>query len=363
VNTLELRVDVTKSADLGEPAHLAVSVTLPDPAALPARPVVCFAKPGGGYSRGYYTSDLPGPAKGAQAEWHARQGWIMVSVDHLGVGDSSLHEQTKLDYVRLSATAHEAEAEVLRRLAEGTLADGFPPIADPLRLGIGQSMGGLMTIIQQGQFHDYDGIAVLGYSAIHTIARAAPGMPENIQPWFGRDTLLQDPVRILNATVLARGEEEIGATVRPANQGSRMAWGFFYDDVDPEIVRRDLAHFDRLNFHDSKAHEGHERQPWTSFTFPAPVAVSSVTPGICAVEAAAVRVPVLAAFGEHDVARHPLDEPRAYLSAPSVDVFVCPRMGHMHNFAGTRELFWQRIATWADWVRAATEAGISGAGL
>jgi hypothetical protein len=29
-------------------------------------------------------------------------------------------------------------------------------------------------------------------------------------------------------------------------------------------------------------------------------------------------------------------------------------MGHMHNFASTRELFWERIATWADWVRCAT---------
>jgi len=25
-------------------------------------------------------------------------------------------------------------------------------------------------------------------------------------------------------------------------------------------------------------------------------------------------------------------------------------MGHMHNFAGTRELFWERIETWAAWV-------------
>jgi hypothetical protein len=24
----------------------------------------------------------------------------------------------------------------------------------------------------------------------------------------------------------------------------------------------------------------------------------------------------------------------------------------MHNFAGTRELFWRRIETWAAWVRA-----------
>jgi hypothetical protein len=29
-------------------------------------------------------------------------------------------------------------------------------------------------------------------------------------------------------------------------------------------------------------------------------------------------------------------------------------MGHMHNFASTRELFWQRIETWAAWVQAVT---------
>jgi hypothetical protein len=37
-------------------------------------------------------------------------------------------------------------------------------------------------------------------------------------------------------------------------------------------------------------------------------------------------------------------------SASSVDLFfIRPRMGHMHNFASTRELFWERTGTWADW--------------
>jgi hypothetical protein len=31
---------------------------------------------------------------------------------------------------------------------------------------------------------------------------------------------------------------------------------------------------------------------------------------------------------------------------------VCPRMGHMHNFASTRELFWRRIDAWGRWVAA-----------
>jgi hypothetical protein len=67
---------------------------------------------------------------------------------------------------------------------------------------------------------------------------------------------------------------------------------------------------------------------------------------------------VLLAMGERDVLTDPRGEVRAYMSADSVDLFVCPRMAHMHNFAGTRELFWRRIETWGEWVRAA-KAGAS----
>jgi len=67
---------------------------------------------------------------------------------------------------------------------------------------------------------------------------------------------------------------------------------------------------------------------------------------------ASITVPVLVALGERDVAADPKGEPRAYQSATSVDLYTCPRMGHMHNFAGTRELLWQRIDTWSAWVMA-----------
>jgi hypothetical protein len=42
-------------------------------------------------------------------------------------------------------------------------------------------------------------------------------------------------------------------------------------------------------------------------------------------------------------------------------LYVCPRMAHMHNFAGTREEFWARIETWAGWVRALRDARAAGA--
>lgn len=346
VQSLDLKIDVTEAARLGEPAHIALTVHLPEAGALPAEPVVCFAKPGGGYSKGYYTVDLPGPAKGAQAAWHAERGWIFVSVDHLGVGGSSLHAAEKLDYTTLAAGAHAAEQEVLARLADGTLLHGYPKVASPLKLGIGQSMGGCMTIIQQGRHHGYDGIGVLGYSAIHTHPPTRPGTPPIVAPWLPRDTLLSQPLTILNPHALAEAAQRPGP-----GGGNAMAWGFHYDDVDQTIIDADLAHFNR-GIHDQANQQGFEAPPWSSLTTPGAVAQSCLTPGVVAPEAAAVRAPVLCAMGERDVIADPRGEPRAFLSAASVDLYICPRMGHMHNFAGTRALFWRRIETWADWVRA-----------
>ena len=151
MRSIDLQVDVTEAAALGEPAHVALTVTVPEE--LGPEPVVCFAKPGGGYARGYYTVDLPGPGPGhgAQADWHAARGWVFVSVDHLGVGDSSLHDPESLSYTPVVAASQAAEADVLQKLAAGTLIDGLPPVERPLTIGIGQSMGGCLTVVQQGR--------------------------------------------------------------------------------------------------------------------------------------------------------------------------------------------------------------------
>ena len=61
---IDLRLDVTDAAGLGELTELVVTVTLPEHSDYLANPIVCFAKPGGGYARGYYTVDLPGPGIG-----------------------------------------------------------------------------------------------------------------------------------------------------------------------------------------------------------------------------------------------------------------------------------------------------------
>jgi alpha-beta hydrolase superfamily lysophospholipase len=298
-------------------------------------PVVCFAKPGAGYSRGYYTTDLPGPGpgKGAQADWHAQRGWIFVSIDHLGVGGSSLPGPDGLGFGPVVAASEAAEVDVLAKLAAGTLIEGLGKVEHPVRIGIGQSMGGCLTVVQQGRFHSYDGVGVLGYGVLGTLPPTPPGTPDLVLPWMPRTSVPGEAVVTNGAAVESAWAGEVGD----------LTWGFHFDDIDPAVVARDME--------DYPTRKG-ELPPWGSATIPSPLVLWCVAPGAVLAEAAAITAPVLVAMGERDVLVDPRGEVRAYASSPSVDLYVCPRMAHMHNFAGTREEFWARIETWGEWVRA-----------
>jgi alpha-beta hydrolase superfamily lysophospholipase len=340
---VDLRVDVTDRVRLGEPAWIAMTVHLPEVQVLGAEPIVCFAKPGGGYSKEYYTLDLPGPVRGAQAEWHARRGWVFVSVDHLGTGASSTHAH--IDLATMTAAAMAAEEQLLEQLVSGTLFEGFLPLTGATVVGIGQSMGGAMTVLQQGRYHCYDGVGILGHGIMH--AGPAPYEPaeraSNAWPWIARD---------FPPDAVALNADRVERAVAESSESKR--WRFFSDDIDPEIARRDIGETaeaigNRFGFVGLPEDPG----PWRSSTVPRPAVDYLRSPGVTTPEAAAITSPVLLAMGDRDlvaIGDHK-GEPRRYFSARSVDLFVCPDMGHMHNFAGTRTLFWQRIDTWAEWVR------------
>jgi alpha-beta hydrolase superfamily lysophospholipase len=350
VQQIELRIDVSDAVALGEAAHIMARIVLPDPALLADRAIVCFAKPGASYSGGYYTCELPGPARGAQAAWHAARGWIFAALDTLGCGDSSIHERESLDFATVTAAAVAAEQEILQRLANGVLLAGYPPVHRPVVIGIGQSLGGSLLIYQHAHRRSYDGIAVLGFSPVHSHPATPPGGTPIVTAWFARDGG-RNP-EPLNAAELAE------ATAASPRQDAwpALAWGFHYDDVPRAVVEQDMLHYEAVA-HDGEDPAGFEVQPWMSRRTPYHVALTTLTPGAVATEAAAITVPVLCAMGVRDLVVDPAGEPRAFRSAASVDLFVCPRLGHMHNFGGTRALFWERIHGFGEWCAAVKAAG------
>ena len=343
---VELQLDVTNALALGEPAHFAATIVLPD--ALPEVPVIAFAKPGGSYTRAYYTHDLPGPARGAQADYHAARGWIFVAMDHLGTGESSRHAAQHLDFAHCTRAAMAAEQQVLTRLANGVLLPDLPPVLQPVRIGIGQSTGGSLAIVQQALHRSYDGLAVLGFSAAYNRPATAPGEAPVVSPWYSRYAMPQDAGAAINPAALAAAEREAAGQSAWAS----LAWSFHYDDVAAEVVERDLAHYHAIVAGRPAPADAH-REPWNAYSTPEEAARFVLTPGVVASEAAAVAVPVLAAMGERDLVVDPAGEARAYRSAASFDLFVCPRLGHMHNFGGTRHLFWERIQRFGEWCAAA----------
>ncbi len=349
---IEVRIDVSDAAGFGEAAYIAASIVLPDPALIAIHPIVAFAKPAGGYARAYYTSELPGPAKGAQAAFHAQHGWVFVAMDNLGCGGSSRHDPERLDFRALAAAALAAEQDILLRLANGVLAADYPPINQPVVIGMGQSLGGALTIYQQAHHRCYDGIAILGFSAVHSHPLTPPGEPPIVVPWFARDLMPGTPASCINADAV------LAATAQGPQESAwaSLAWGFHFDDVPPDVVERDLLHYEAIA-QGTGAPPGDELAPWNSYNTPERAARSTLTPGVVAPEAAAVTVPVLSAMGLRDLIPDPQGESRAFRSASSMDIFICPRMGHMHNFASTRALFWQRIDGFGDWCAVLKAAG------
>ncbi len=89
-----------------------------------------------------------------------------------------------------------------------------------------------------------------------------------------------------------------------------------------------------------------EAPPFGSVALPSCV-VTLLAPGCIADDAARIECRSLSGPVSVTRCRCPHHEPAAYEKSSDVTVFVAPRMAHMHNFASTRAMLWDRLAGWA----------------
>ena len=82
-----------------------------------------------------------------------------------------------------------------------------------------------------------------------------------------------------------------------------------------------------------------------SFAIP-PCALNFIAPGFLASKAAKISVPVFIGYGDADVLAEPDHEPAAYRSGASLEAARFATMGHMHNFASTRQQLWDKLVAW-----------------
>jgi hypothetical protein len=323
VKQVELKIDVSDAVRMRSPQTVAGTAFLPEqPLSNP--PIVIFAAPGGGYSRRYFDMHFAGRSGYSEAQYHAGRGIIFIAQDHLGVGDSSVDCIEELTVEHIADGAHAFVRATLERLRAGSLSRDFAAIEQPFVVGIGQSMGAGITMIMQGRHRTFDAIAPLGISAIHTMlpqrtleaARAARDVFR-----FSRQTPLDQLVVKSSAAGIAD-----------------FVYPFHWDDEPEDIRKADMG----------GGYPIRQRvPPFGSATVPR-CAVAMNSPGFFTPEVSLVDVPVLMAYGERDVSADMRREPTAFINCNDVSVFIVPRMAHMHNFADTRELLWQRVADWAE---------------
>ncbi|MGO8860450.1 MAG: alpha/beta fold hydrolase [Acidimicrobiales bacterium] len=306
-----LMVDVSGSVKLDGDHRLSTWVFAPGHIDGPAPLLFCL--PGGSYTKAYWHLEVPGRPGYSFAEHMATAGMVVVAVDHLGVGESSRHPRA-IDLTPEVIAAANAAAfdEVAARAANGTLVEGLPAIALGPAVGVGHSMGGMLTIFQQSLFGSFDAIATLGYGTMGPIAD-----PEAM----GTGAFLPSRESIMEAAATgALDQIPLLDRSTPA-----LRHHFYWDDVPDEVIAADDL---------------------TNTPVPGVCGPLSIVPFIASDHAWRVRCPVFIGLGERDSTWDHRDEPRAYASSNDVTLYILQRSAHCHNTAGTRHLLWDRLAGW-----------------
>jgi alpha-beta hydrolase superfamily lysophospholipase len=309
---VRFRVEIDVSAvtqALGEPARMVTEVILPAGTDQPHALLVCI--PGGGMNRQYF--DLPAPDTEPGASFAAamvKEGFAVALLDPVGIGESTVPRDPYLLHPEIMAAANGAAARhLLHGLRQGTLRAGSPAWPSLKSIGVGHSFGALLTTIQEAADPMHCAVAIMGS---HVRGWAQFCMPEE---------LAMDPADIRARLVeLTRArypnEPYMKIDMKPSKQPVK---------ADPAL------------------------EPMLIMT-----SLLSIIPNITAKDAAAVKVPVMLAFGDADI--H-IDAdfrtaPAAFTGSNDISLLILPNTRHNHFVYPSRTLLFARIAQWAKTVLA-----------
>jgi pimeloyl-ACP methyl ester carboxylesterase len=303
-------VDVGAVAPAGG-EHVVVDVHLP-PAGIDDRSWLWWLLPGGGMSRRYWDLDVHGYSF---ARHLAANGQVAVTVDHLGVGESSKPADgfALTPSVLADVNAH-ALAQVVQRLRSGTLADGVPAAPTLRSIGCGHSMGGLLTVHQQARHHDLDGLCLFGFGG--------RGLVEHLSAEELR--YADDPVAL---------RRDVGRLVRVR-----------YRDPYPTLPRGSSD----LLVGVPMPEDVHAALVASRTNLLAVAGFTSMIPGSSAPEIAAIDVPVFIGHGDRDIGAPVHDVGGEFRASCDITLYVLKESGHNHNVSPNRLRLWGRALRWAE---------------
>lgn len=309
----DFRIDVSSHLpfDAGT-TELAATVVLA-PSVVGERPTLLVCWPGGSYGRTYWDLRPAAASDYSAAEHWARQGYVVVVADHLGVADSDKPgDGDALGVEVLAAAAHGFVEELRRRCAAGELHEDLSATGDIRTVGVGHSLGGSAVVTQQARHRSYDAVANVGYT--HS-AKAV------VDETMGR---ADEDAR---AAALVQADQFFGGTGESYGRpGKRESRGWLYGPNDHvPVVEEDIE---------------------TLVVWPRGPYIEALTPGLTIPIAAGLRGPLFLSFAEIDVPEEPRLEARFYPGSSDITLFLVPDAAHCSNFSPSRQLLWDRIAAW-----------------
>jgi len=308
---LSRRLDVGELLRDEGPLAIAADIFLPSRVA-PSAPVL-FCLPGGAMNRAYF--DLRGEGHFSFAADLAARGFIVVTLDHLGVGDSSRPADgfALTPDVLVEANAL-AMASLSRDLEHGHITG--EPLGPRRSIGVGHSMGAMLTAMQQARYGRHAALVLFGFSTRGlTAALSAEELRFANDPAGTRANLIR--------LARLRGADPYPQIVRSAQSKDLFA-GETADRRGVEALQR-----------------ARSRLLLTAGLF-------SMIPGSCAPECAQVTVPVFLAVGDRDIAGVARQIPADYCASPDITLLVLPSTGHAHFLFDSRRQLFRRVAHWCE---------------
>lgn len=313
------RIDVSKAVPLAGHFELAVDVVVPldRPASSPCIALVCL--PGGFLSRRYYDLVQSGERSYSFAEAMASRGFVTLAFDPPGVGDSSKPEPIEGGYslgVEAIARVNQLALErVLERLAVGDPAHGIPATPCSATIGVGHSMGSLLTVEQQAAARPHRALVLFSFTT-----RGVPLFLNDDQRSYA-----DDPIRARRELgEIARRTFGSPYPERANNSESDRRAAFGVGTAPP--AAEELLHS-------------------ASTDLLGMGGLLSMIPGGYAPAAAKIDVPVYILVGDHDL--HDEIGLREQLpNAPFVTTRRLDDCWHCHFVANTRAAIWREVPAW-----------------
>lgn len=293
--------------------HVVVEIRQPAPDI--AKPVALVCLPGGAMNRRFYDLYATDGSADAMSFSFARQmaarGFTVVMPDYLGLGGS---DKPADGYALTPERLTQANAHVLAQVLD-ELRAREPRL---ITVGIGHSMGAMMTVLQQSHHRPHAALALLGFST--------RGLPEYLSP-EARELAAQgsDAVRARLIELSRRFFTAPYPVIKAGESGGLYA-GSKADPRAAAVIR-----------------------PAAEPLLPVP-AFLSMLPGNVAPEAAQVDVPVFLGVGELDIAGPPQDIPAAFAASPQVSLHIWPATGHSHFLFASRTQQFETLAAWINQV-------------